>query len=63
MVARKVCTSASVSPMPESSTWIPPLTPVRIRICAGAEASSWRRAVMASTAFCISSRRYTFGEE
>ena len=57
MVARKVCTSASVRPTPESSTSNRPLAPVRIWIRAGAVGSSRRRAVMASTAFCISSRR------
>ncbi|CAM5662416.1 hypothetical protein SALBM217S_05304 [Streptomyces griseoloalbus] len=59
MVARKVCTSASVRPTPSSST----RTTERSAYSrmpndpAGAAGSRACRAVSASTAFCISSRR------
>ncbi len=56
MVASRSCTSASVSPMPLSSTRRPPSAGCS-RTRAGASGCSARRAVIASTAFCSSSRR------
>lgn len=62
IVASRLCTSASVSPTPVSSTRrMPPCADNRTR--AGASGSATRLAVMASTAFCNSSRRYTLGLE
>ncbi len=56
MVASSSCTSDSVRPTPVSSTRsVPPSANSRTR--AGASGSPARRAVMASTAFCSSSRR------
>ena len=62
MVARNRCASASVSPMPESVTDSTEPSSV-IRISAGASGSACLRAVMASTAFCSSSRTNTRGLE
>ncbi len=56
MVASRLCTSGSVSPTPVSSTRSPP-SAAYSRTRAGASGSAARRAVMASTAFCSSSRR------
>lgn len=56
MVASRLCTSASVSPTPESSTLRAPLSAYN-RTRAGASGCSARRAVIASTAFWSSSRR------
>lgn len=59
MVASSSCTCASVRPMPVSCTRSVP-SPVSsggsMRTNAGASGSVARRAVIASTAFCMSSR-------
>ncbi len=55
MVARKVWTSFSVRPMPVSVT--DSSSSARTVIRAGASGSRARRAEIASTAFCSSSRR------